>query len=158
MSSRQPPAGATFAYETAISALDEQLRRVDGLDSKAGILLAADGVILGLLLRSDERAAPTWVVLAVGVLILTSLIASILALLNRRYHVAPAADVASHFAAEHDDWIRWHLLGNVLEALRTNRASIQTKARFLTAGQASLLVTLMVAGGYLLWSRFTGGG
>lgn len=42
------PEGASFAYAVAIAALDEQLRRIEALDTKAGILMAVDGVIAGL--------------------------------------------------------------------------------------------------------------
>lgn len=46
---RDVPLGAPFAFEMALRSLDEQLERINALDTKAGVLIAADGVIVGLL-------------------------------------------------------------------------------------------------------------
>lgn len=41
------PPGASFAYEVAQKALDDQLHRIEAQDGKAGILIAAAGVFGG---------------------------------------------------------------------------------------------------------------
>ena len=48
------PQGASFAFDNAAKALDEQLGRIESLDAKAGILLAADGVLAGLLFATGS--------------------------------------------------------------------------------------------------------
>jgi hypothetical protein len=54
------PPGASFAFDAGIRTLDEQLHRIDALDTKAGVLLAAAGVLSGFLLadRSSLAQAP----------------------------------------------------------------------------------------------------
>ncbi len=53
-----------FAFENAAKALHEQLGRLESLDAKAGVLLAADGVLAGLLFATDSgrsfRAPSGW--------------------------------------------------------------------------------------------------
>jgi len=48
------PRGINFTYTQAEKALDDQLRWIDQLDGKAGVLLAAGGVISGLILSNDS--------------------------------------------------------------------------------------------------------
>lgn len=50
------PAGAEFAYEVGVRALESQSRRVDSLDTKAAVILAVDGVLAGLLFQVAERS------------------------------------------------------------------------------------------------------
>ena len=85
------PEGAGFAYDVGIRAIDEQLRRIEALDSKAGILIAADGVLVGLLLggRSLLGRIPA---LASGLglaLVLASLLLALLSFAGRQYSSAP---------------------------------------------------------------------
>lgn len=47
MVNQPPPQGASFAFDNAAKALDEQMGRIESLDAKAGVLLAADGYLLG---------------------------------------------------------------------------------------------------------------
>ncbi len=49
MSLNEIPQSAAFAFDIAREALAEQLARTDSIDSKAGILLAADGLLAGLI-------------------------------------------------------------------------------------------------------------
>lgn len=73
------PAGAPFAFEMAVRSLDEQLERINALDTKAGVLIAADGVIVGLLAcdRSVLTRAPAWIGVLVLATVGTSLILSL---------------------------------------------------------------------------------
>jgi hypothetical protein len=54
MPDQPPPKEADFAFDNASKALGEQLQRIEALDAKAGILLAADGVVVGLLFAADS--------------------------------------------------------------------------------------------------------
>jgi hypothetical protein len=85
------PDGAPFAYNVAGAALDEQLRRIEVLDSKAGILIAADGVLAGLLFGRSSLilAAPRALSAIVVGLVLISLLLGLIAFANRRYGTAP---------------------------------------------------------------------
>lgn len=76
------PAGASFAYDTAVAALAEQLRRFGVLDSKAGILIAADGVLAGLLFGRSSLipAAPRSLAATVVGLVVLSLLLGLVAL------------------------------------------------------------------------------
>lgn len=128
------PQSAAFPYKTAQRALDEQLRRIDSLDSKAGILLAADGILAGLIFGRETfiSRAPVAVASVAGGGILLS--------------AAPA------------DWIRWRLMGNMLDAVDENHRRLRRKTRWLTAGQGLLLVTLAPVGGYFLYALLRGAG
>jgi len=67
-------------------ALDEQLRRIEALDAKAGILVAADGVLGGLLFGAGSviRNAPRGVAISASVALIASLVLALLAFANRR--------------------------------------------------------------------------
>ena len=54
MVDQRAPQGASFAFDNAARSLDEQLGRIESLDAKAGVLLAADGVLAGLLFATDS--------------------------------------------------------------------------------------------------------
>lgn len=150
------PPGARFAYETAARALAEQLQRIDALDSKAGVLLAADGIIVSLVLV-PASVLPGWAALLGGIAVLISLFAALGALANRRYAIAPEPSLVARLAASSDDWIMWRLMGTVLQALDTNRVKLQKKARMLTSAQAALLAGLVIYGGYFVYAHLSGG-
>lgn len=150
------PPGARFAYETAAHSLAEQLQRIDALDSKAGVLLAADGIIVGLVLVPTPAVPGAAVVLG-GIAVLLSLFAALGTLANRRYVIAPEPSLVARLAGAPDDWIMWRLMGTVLQALDTNRVKIRKKARLLTFAQAALLAGLVIYGGYFVYAHLSGG-
>lgn len=86
-----PPPGAAFVYDTALSSLKEQQRSIDALDTKAGILIAANGVIASLVLVADSllAKAPTSAAITISALIFLSLALALLAFGTRRYEIAP---------------------------------------------------------------------
>lgn len=131
----------------------EQLGRIDSLDSKAGILLAADGILAGLVFGRQALVAqaPAGLAIVVGSFLLTSLACSVIAFANRTYSTAPRADELASLASASEDWIRWNFVGNVLEAVATNRQTLARKARWLTVGQVSLLVSIAPLGGYFVY-------
>ena len=159
MSTRGVPQGAVFAFDTATGALDEQLRRIDALDSKAGILLAADGIIASLIFSRSSLPvdAPTFVSLAAGIAVLSSLIAALVAFANRNYQVAPAPEAVTALASAPADWIRWRFMGNMLDALDINRVKLGQKAKWLTFGQLTLLAGVGLLGGYFVYSSLEKG-
>src|SRR5918996_4632552 len=85
------PPGASFAFEMGIRTLDDQLRRVDSFDTKAGILIAADGVLAGLLFsaRPSLVGSPRVLAISVAFLVTMSLLLALIAFANRRYRTAP---------------------------------------------------------------------
>jgi len=95
------PHGAGFAYDVATAALDEQLRRIEALDSKAGILIAADGVLAGLLFGRSSliTTAPRWLGALVVGLVVLSLLLGLMSFANRRYRRTPRPQAAIRFMA-----------------------------------------------------------
>ena len=153
MASTRVPRSAALAFGVARDALDEQLQRIDSLDSKAGILLAADGILAGLIFGHETfaRSAPAGVAIASGFFLLVSLAAAVIAFANRDYEVAPKPDEVIALARASEDWIRWHVLGNVLDAVAANGKTLAWKARLLATGQLALLVSLVPLGGYFIY-------
>ena len=147
------PQSASFAFDVAVRAVDEQLARIDSLDSKAGILLAADGVLAGLIFVSGGvvAIAPIGLALIVSVTILLSLMCTVVSFADREYLARPRPETVAPLAAAPEDWIKWRLMGTVLRAVETNRARLRSKARWLTLGQAALLVTLLSLGSYFIY-------
>lgn len=113
---------------------------------------------MGLVFGTDVGRVPGWTIGLSSLGVLLSIVAAMVALLNRRYLVAPEPALVARTASSSEDLLRWLLLGNVLEAITTNRLRLRRKAAVLTAAQASLLVAIVIFGGYWLVSRLTGGG
>ena len=143
------PQSASFAFDVAVRATAEQLARIDSLDSKAGILLAADGVLAGLIFAREGIAAraPIFLGLLAGVAVLLSLVCTLISFSNRKYVATPRPEVVAHLAASPEDRIKWRLISD-LRAVDTNGSKLEQKARWLTSGQAALLVTLVALGAY----------
>src|SRR5687768_7026765 len=109
MVSRPPPQGADFAFQTGLRALDEQERRTNALDSKAGVLLAAAGVISGLVFggNSSLLTAPLPVSVLLTTLLISTVALALVAFGNRRYETAPAPRAVIRMMTEDDSWLRW---------------------------------------------------
>jgi hypothetical protein len=152
------PPGSSFAYDVAVFSLEEQRKRIDALDSKAGVTLAAAGVFAGFLFRGDSllRGAPSAVGAGGSILLVLSMLAALLAFANRRYRIAPAAEAVAGMMSFPDEWLKWRFLGNLLEAVEVNRAKLSDKTRWLTAAQAALLAAVGVIGGYFVYVLITG--
>lgn len=153
------PLGASFAFEMALRSLDERLGRINSLDTKSGVLIAADGVIVGLLAgeRSVLARAPAWIGVGVLVTIGASLILSLLAFTTRRYESAPRAEAVIRLMTAEPDWLRWRFLENMQEALSNNRRKLRTKTRLLSASLTSLIGGATLLGGYLIVSLLLDG-
>ena len=153
------PAGASFAYAVALRTLDEQLRRIEALDTKAGVLIAADGLVLVLIAGGDPplRGAPASVLVAILAAVTSSLIAALLSFTTRRYETAPNADAAIHLMTAAPTWLEWRFLGNMQDAIRANRRKLRTKTRFLSAALTALIAGAAFLGGYSLLSTIAAG-
>jgi hypothetical protein len=136
----------------------EQLARIDSLDQKAGIVLAAGGIVGGLVLAPGDRFAafPTWLAIVIVVTIVASLLGSLIALANRRYELAPAPERVASLAGADEDRLRWMFIGNLLEAVELNRAKLRTKSRWLTASQSALFAAVFQLGAYSVWNEVKG--
>ncbi len=158
MTSKGVPRSAEFAFEIARAALAEQLTRIDALDSKAGLLLAADGLIAGLLFGQQTllRQAPVWVTVGAAIGVLGAFTCALVAFAARHYQLAPEPGKVAELAQAPSDWLQWRFIGNVLKAVDTNRAKLDRKATWLICGQALLLAALMVLGGYFIYALIEG--
>lgn len=144
------PEGSGFAYDVGVQAIREQLSRIEALDSKAGILIAADGVLAGLLFQGDSllQRIPS-AIAAIGLIgVLGSLLLALLSFLNREYRVAPSFPASMTLMAAPGEWLKWRFLGSLEEALQENNNRLAWKARLLTASMVTLLITLSLLGVY----------
>ena len=132
--------------------MDEQLRRIEALDTKAGVLIAAGGLVIGLLAgnRSFTVEAPTWVRATVLVTVTSSLVLALLAFATRKYQTAPNSDAVIRLMTAEPDWLEWRFLGNLSNAIRANRKNLRTKARLLSSALVTLIAGASVLGGYSL--------
>lgn len=148
----QPPPGAAYAYEVAQRSLDDQLRRIEAQDSKAGVLIAGAGIFAGFLFSGDTflAEAPQWLLALAAGLISLAVICALLAFLNQHYITAPAAVAVARFALRDELWLKWRFLGNLHGALEWNRRKLDRKTRFLTVAQALLIAAVAVVGGYFV--------
>lgn len=157
---RQIPVGAGFAYAVAIRTLDEQLRRIEALDTKAGVLIAADGVIIGLL--ASERSALEQAHRIIGAVVLgaiaMSLITPLLAFATRHYQTAPNPDAVIRLMTADQSWLEWRFLGNLRAAIEVNRQNLRQKARLLATALVLLIAGSTSLSGYLLTDTVTRGG
>lgn len=120
------PPGASFAYEVGTRIIDGQLRHSDALDTKAGIVLAVDGVLAGLLFGNTPYGGQLvdLPVLAGAVGLLLSFLLGLLAFGTRRYRTAPALDVVVGRMARGEDWLKWRVLGNLLQAVTSTGVAL----------------------------------
>jgi len=144
------PEGAGFAYDVGIRAIDEQLRRIEAFDTKAGILIAADGVLVGLL-AADTSLLPLLprIPVAIGLsLVLSSLALALVAFGIRRYRIGPSLSASIRLMAASAEWLRWRFLGDLERSVTANDARLRWKSRFLSGAMLSLLTAILLLGGY----------
>jgi hypothetical protein len=150
-----PPPGTDFLFERAARGLDDQMRWIDALDTKAGVLMAADAVIAGLVLSRDSLLlqGPWWVAVAVAGLLLMSLLLALFSFSTRRFELAPSvaslvpAVKAGGTAAE----MRWRALTGLIEALEINEPKVSQKANLLFFSACSLTLAVGLFGGYFVF-------
>jgi hypothetical protein len=147
------PAGATHAYDVGIRTLSSQFGRIDALDTKAGVIVAADGVTAGFLLSQNStlRAAPAWLAIILILAIFGSIGTALIAFATRRYQNAPKLDSVIRLMTADTDWLKWRFLGNIQAAARENQRKIERKATFVTTAIVQLLVAVSLLGAYSMW-------
>jgi hypothetical protein len=151
---RNVPPGASFAFTAALRTLDEQLRRIEALDSKAGVLIAADGLILALIAGEGGPLAHLTRLLTAGIVasVTISLFTALLSFTTRRYESAPNPDVAIHLMAAEPAWLEWRFLGSLQSAIHENRRRLRAKARLLSFALTALLLGSTLLGVFSLTS------
>ena len=151
------PAGAAFAYETSVRSLEEQLRRIEALDTKAGVLLAADGVLAGFLFTRGSilLQAPDWIAISAAFAILASMTLTLVGFAARQYVSSPRPEAIVRRAEASEAWLKWRLVPNVLRALDTNAVKLATKAQFIVLSLLALLVGVGTTGAYLVFTIVT---
>lgn len=154
MAQASAPPGAEFSYEVAEKALEDQLRRIDAQDGKAGVLIAAAGVFGGFVFSSDSflSAGPSWVIAATGGLVTAAILSALLASLNQRYVMAPRPAAVATFARRDEAWLKWRFLSNVHGALEWNHRKLDRKTRLLTFAQGLFMLAAVLVGAYFVVS------
>jgi hypothetical protein len=159
MDSMPSPRGIDYVYETAVDSLRQQLSWIDALDTKAGILIAADGVVAGVVLASDSLIARSsvWTVL-VATLLLSSLALALLAFATRRYEIAPnPRELTQSMSLGDERLLKWTAVPSVLEAIDVNEPKLARKADLVFGSALLLLLGVGALAAYLIyWVPFRG--
>jgi hypothetical protein len=157
--SMPPPQGIDYVYDTALDSLRQQLSWIDALDTKAGILIAADGVVAGVVLASDSLIAPSsvWTVL-IATLLLSSLALALLAFATRRYEIAPdPSELTDSMSLGDERLLKWTTVPSVLEAIDVNEPKLVRKADLVFGSALLLLLGVAALAAYFIyWIPFRG--
>jgi len=145
--------GTSFLYDSALKGLEEQWVWIDALDTKAGILLGAGGVVAGLFFarRSILWFAPTWLGVAVAVVLLVSLALALLSFATRRYERAPDLEALVGSDERTEAALKAEELPHLLLALSINEPKIALKASLLFYSGLTLLVSVALFGAYFVY-------
>lgn len=145
MAPRHIPRGAPFAYAVAERSLEEQLGRIEALDAKAGIVIATNGVLAGLLFGRSSLllTMPEALAGVISLLVGTSLLLALIAFATRRYSIAPQAEAVRELMGWGEEWLRWRFLGNLEEALLENNRRLARKTRWLSLALFTLMLTVV---------------
>ena len=148
------PRGVSFVHEAASKAYEDQMKWIDALDGKAGILMAGDGVIAGLIMTQGSvlTKSPTPIAVIVTVLLFASLGLALLAFGTRRYEVAPDIDqLLPQMPHLDDDALRWIALKGYVNALDVNESKVEQKADLTFYSGMTLLGAIVIFGGYFIY-------
>jgi hypothetical protein len=154
-----PPPGGDFAFDTAVRAFADQMRWIDALDTKAGVLMASDAVLAGLVLTRGSLLldAPAWIGVLVALLLFISFVLALLSFSTRRFGVAPdVSALASEAATATASSLRWGALSDIVDALEMNEPKIGRKADLLFASGVGLMLAIASFGGYFIRQLFIG--
>lgn len=160
MAQRHVPRGASFAFDVARDGLIDQLARIEALDGKAGVLMAANGVLAGLLFgrASILLEMPAPLAATTALLVGISLLFALIAFANRRYQRAPQADAVIGLMAFGEEWLKWRFLGSLELALRDNGDKLRSKTRWLSLAMFSLIAAVVNLVGYFTYDLLTNAG
>jgi hypothetical protein len=154
-----PTPGGDFAFDTAVRAFTDQMRWIDALDTKAGVLMAADAVLAGLVLTRGSLLldAPAWVGVLVALLLFVSFVLALLSFSTRRFGIAPdVSALASEAATTAPSSLRWTALSDIVDALEMNEPKVGHKADLLFASGIGLMLAIASFGGYFISQIFPG--
>lgn len=148
------PAGAAFAYEVGQQTLASQSALVDALDTKAAVVLGANGLLAGILLNSIRNAVPAGVLVVASCSLLLSLTLAVLCFLTARYHRAPEFSAVAERIGASDNWLRWRFLPNIQAAVQANQTKLRRKGRLLMLAITALFMLVVDLGGYLIYATW----
>lgn len=80
-----------------------------------------------------------------------SFVLALIGFVTGRYRWAPGPDRVTALASASEDRLKWHFLGNVLEAAELNQATLRFKTSLFAAAACSLLGAFALLGGYSLY-------
>lgn len=129
--------------------LDSQLQQIDGLDNKAGIVLAVSGVVLTLLVtslvaRPNGLIDATLFKIAIP-LILLSLVLSFLSISLKSYHRPPKLErLWSHYVYQDVTTTEKKIAGIITKAVRQNQPTIDRRILLWRLSYYSLAAGLIV--------------
>ncbi len=149
------PRGIAYAHQAASKSYDDQMRWIDALDTKAGILMAADGAIVSLVVTGDSvlLIAPKLIQIAAPGLLFISLVFALLAFSTRRYEIAPDLEpLVRQMQHLDDDGLRWIALEGLVNAVEVNESKMNAKAEHLFFSAVALLMAILVLAGFFIYS------
>lgn len=148
------PRGITYTHDAASKAYDDQMQWIDALDTKAGMLMAADGVIVSLVMTTESvlTRAPTIVGVTTAACLFLSLVLALLAFSTRRYEVAPDVDrLVQQMQHLDDSALRWIALEGLVNALEVNESKVDKKAGYLFLSAIGLLGAILVFAAFFIY-------
>ncbi len=149
------PRGLRFTYEASVKTYDDQMKWIDALDTKAGILIAADGVIATLVLTRGSMLirGPRLVAGAVAAALFISLVLALLSFATRRFELAPNIDqLVAEMHRQDDDTLRTLALDGVISAIDVNALKVDHKAALLFYACGALLIGVLLLGSYVIYA------
>ena len=141
------PKGIEYAHEAASKAYDDQMQWIDALDTKAGILMAADGVIVSLVLTADSvlTRAPILVAVVITIALFISLVMALISFSTRAYETAPDIERLLQQMQHLDDGgLKWIALEGLSNALEVNESKVDRKSGYLFLSAMGLLLAILV--------------
>lgn len=150
------PETVDLLYEIAVTKMDQQIRRVDALDTKTIALLAAASVVIAVvatLLTNQPKTAVAQGLLWLGIICYAALwCATAHALWTRAFDFPP------EIGKLYNECLAWtandikHLVARaVAEKYTANAALIDVKARWFNYGIVLLLVQSLLLAGAAVW-------
>jgi hypothetical protein len=153
------PPGGDFVFDAAVRAFTDQMRWIDALDTKAGVVMAADAVLAGLVLTRGSILldAPVWVGILVALLLFVSFVLALLSFSTRRFGIAPdVSALASEVDTATPSSLRWTALSEILDALEMNEPKVGQKANLLFASGLGLMLAIASFASYFVVQDFSG--
>jgi hypothetical protein len=148
------PEGHAYAYATALRAFDRRAALTGAADTRAGILLATDGVVAGLFFARGSvlATAPTWMTIVATASIVISAALSVIALMPRALPLGEDPRTVARLVEDNrrldDSVLQWSLLPGLLAMLDRDDRRLRRKGLAVATGGGFLLVTLGLLAGY----------